>query len=219
MNVALRRRFPTCEFYDGALVDANSSLGKYNVIFDNTTICNSSIGNHTYVQKNSNISNCKIGKFCSIAPNVNIGLGQHPIERVSTHPAFYSSTQPLAISFADADTYDPLKPIIIGNDVWIGHSALVMDGIAIGNGAVVAANAVVTTDVPPYAIVGGVPARIIRFRFDQLTCSRLNASEWWDKPEEWLAENCRKFANPEEFLKMVDDVGSKSRSPNELAGR
>ena len=204
MNVALRKRFPTCEFYDGAFVDGCSTLGKYNVIFENSTISNSSLGSHTYVQKHSSVFNCRIGKFCSIAPNVNIGSGQHPIDRVSTHPAFYSVTQPLAKSFATVDTFEPFKPITIGNDVWIGHSALVLDGTNIGNGAVVAANAVVTEDVPPYAIVGGVPARIIRYRFDEITARKLEEIEWWNKSDEWLAAHCKYFANPGELLAVFD---------------
>jgi len=208
MKISLRKRFPTCDFYDGAFVDDASKLGKFNVIFQDATISNSILGSHTYVQKNSHIFNCSIGKFCSIAPNVNIGLGRHPVGWVSTHPAFYSSSQPLATTFAHADRYDPFKPILIGNDVWIGHGALVMDGITIGNGAVVAASAVVASDVPPYAIVGGVPAKIIRYRFDEETLAKLNALEWWNKPDDWLKENYEKFTDPKELLKMTSDKAS-----------
>ncbi len=190
-------------FHDGVVIDSNSKLEKYNVIFNNTTICNSFLGDHTYIQRNSSVLNCAIGKFCSIGPNVNIGLGQHPIERVSTHPAFYSITQPLALTFAIGDTFEPYKPIEIGNDVWMGHSSLIMDGVKIGNGAVIAANSVVTTDVPPYAIVGGVPAKIIRYRFDDETIRKIESSKWWDRPEEWLRKNCSYFEDTEEFLKRI----------------
>ena len=190
-------------FHYGVVVDSNSKLEKYNVIFNNTTICNSSMGDHTYIQRNSSILNCAIGKFCSIGPNVNIGLGQHPIERVSTHPAFYSITQPLAVTFATGDTFEPYKPIAIGNDVWIGHSSLIMDGVKIGNGAVIAANSVVTTDVPPYAIAGGVPAKVIRYRFDNETIRKIDGSQWWNEPEEWLRKNCTHFESTEEFLKRI----------------
>ena len=211
-HMALRGRFPTCEFYDGAVVDGHSVLGAYNVIFDNTTICNSSIGSHTYIQKNSSICNCSIGKFCSIAANVTIGPGRHPVDRVSTHPAFYSKTQPLAKTFAKEDSFEPYKAIAIGNDVWIGHGVLIMDGITIGNGAIIAANAVVTADVPPYAIVGGVPARLIRGRFNDEIARKLEESEWWNKPEQWLAENREKFNNPEEFLRFLGCNHSPSKS-------
>jgi acetyltransferase-like isoleucine patch superfamily enzyme len=214
MKVALYRRYPTCEFYDGAFVDERSSLENYNVVFENSTVCNSRIGAHSYVQKNSSVSNCTIGRFCSIAPNVHIGQGQHPIDRVSTHPAFYSASQPLARTYAAEDSFQPFKPITIGNDVWIGHSVLVMDGVTIGNGAVIAANAVVAADVPPYAIVGGVPARLIRYRFDESIARRLNQAEWWNKPEAWLADNHRLFASPEELLRLLESLDPRdSQSP------
>ena len=208
MQSSLEKRFPTCNFYEGAYVDSRSSLGGYNVVFQNTTICNSSLGGHTYVQKNSNVLNSDIGKFCSIAPNVNIGLGRHPVEQVSTHPAFYSVTQPIAKTFSKTDRYDPLKDRIdIRNDVWIGHSALIMDGVSIGNGAVVAANAVVTKDVPAYAVVGGVPATIIKYRFDENIRREFEVLQWWDKPEEWLLEHCDEFSNPDKLLAKIRAAG------------
>lgn len=206
-RISLQNRFPTCRFYDGATVDPRSSLGKYNVLFQNTIVVNSSLGDHTYVQKDSNILNCRIGRFCSIAANVSIGLGRHPVEQVSTHPAFYSATQPLAKTFSGTDSYDPFRPIEIGNDVWIGKCALIMDGVRVGNGAVIGANAVVTRDVPAYAIVGGVPASLIRYRFDEETIGWLEALKWWDEPEDWLAENSCAFATPARLLERLQGQG------------
>lgn len=111
--------------------------------------------------KNSVVVNAIIGKFCSIAAGVNIGLGQHPVEYVSTHPSFYSVSQPIAKTYSGSDLFEPFKGRInIGHDVWIGQNVLVMDGLKIGTGAIIAAGAVVTKDVPPYAIVAGVPARL-----------------------------------------------------------
>lgn len=201
IKMALMKRFPACRFYDGAIVDENSQLGNFNVIFENTTIINTVIGNHTYLQKNSNALNCDIGKFCSIAANVNIGLGRHPLDHVSTHPAFYSISQPLAFTFALSELYTPFERIIIGSDVWIGNGATIMDGVRIGNGAVIAAHAVVTEDVEPYAIVAGVPAKMIRYRFDEETRNAIEYSQWWENTDEWLMENSLYFINPSEFLK------------------
>jgi len=200
MKAALKKRFPSSTFYYGAIVDSGSVLGEHNVLFDNVNVLNSTIGSHTYIQKNSNIINCQIGKFCSIASNVQIGLGKHPIDHVSTHPAFFSATQPVAVSFSEVESFLPTRPVMIGNDVWIGFGALVLDGVSIGNGAIVAAGAVVTINVPPYAIVGGVPARVIKYRFKDELCSKIDALQWWDKPDQWLRQNCQLFSSPEKLL-------------------
>lgn len=198
----LQRQHPSCRFYPGVYVDAGSVLGKYNVIFENTSLVDSVINDHSFVQKNSRIFRADIGKFCSIASKVSIGPGSHPTDMVSSHPAFYSATQPLARTFAAADEYVPFKRVTIGNDVWIGESALIMDGVKIGDGAVIGAGAVVTADVAPYAIVGGVPAKLIRYRFDEETRRGLLALCWWDKPEGWLKEHQSLFTDPKKLLSL-----------------
>ena len=99
--------------------------------------------------------------------------------------------------------FDAAKPIHIGHDVWIGYGAIIMDGVTIGTGAVVAAAAVVTKDVPPYAIVAGVPARIIRYRFDDDTIRRLLESRWWDFPEEFIATRL-KFDDVKQCLDVLE---------------
>ena len=116
-NARLHKRFPTCRFYWGASVDLDSSLGKYNVLFNNVSLMNSSIGDHTFIQKNSLINCAVIGKFCSIAPNVMVGAGQHPTDFVSSHPAFYSPSQPIVKTFCDPEKYPPFKKTTIGHDV------------------------------------------------------------------------------------------------------
>ena len=177
----LQRRFPTCIFYPGAAVDERSILGKYNVIFSNATVNNSKIGDHTFIQRNSNLNHSIIGKFCSIAQGVTVGLGQHPTGSVSTHPAFYSKTQPLAKSYSQKDIFEPFRQTIIGHDVWIGQNSLVTDGVRVNTGAIIAAGAVVTKDIPEYAIAAGVPAKVIKFRFDTHIREKILETRWWGK--------------------------------------
>ena len=122
--------------------------------------------------------NIEIGRYCSIGPDVMILVGgEHYLDRVSTYPfgmKFQDFSDPNCPRLSKGD-------ITIENDVWIGARVTILSGIKIGNGAVVAAGAVVTKDVPPYAIVGGVPAKIIKYRFDEQTIKELQATKWWEK--------------------------------------
>ena len=130
--------------------------------------------------KNCLVQNTSIGKFCSIANDVLIGLGNHPLDLLSTSPLFYRRNNPLKISFLTKEfEIIEYKPISIANDVWIGTRSIIMDGVSIGNGAVIAANSVVTKDVPPFAIVGGIPAKIIKYRFPENKIEEMLAQKWW----------------------------------------
>jgi acetyltransferase-like isoleucine patch superfamily enzyme len=121
----------------------------------------------------------RIGKFCSIAANVSIGMADHPLHHLSTHVATYEA--PLFGLLRKSKPLDQPKPIpVIGNDVWIARGATILRGVIGGDGAVVAAGAVVTRDVPAFAIVAGNPARIIRYRFEEEDIQRILASKWWD---------------------------------------
>lgn len=176
-----------------AYIDSKTELAGNNKFGKWTHINDSKIGRHTYVV-NARIVNAQIGAFCSIGPEVSIGgLGSHPISWLSTHPAFYSTRQQSGKTFALTDLFDELKPNKIGNDVWIGAKALILDGVNIGDGAIVAAGTVVTKDVPPYAIVGGVAAKVIRFRFDPEVIDALLKWQWWNLPDEVLARLAPQF--------------------------
>lgn len=127
--------------------------------------------------------NVKIGRYCSIAKHAKIGLLQHPTDWLGTSTRFYNVYEQNWYRFLGKRVavcnYDTQKIVEIGNDVWIGNGAILMCGVKIGDGAIVASGAVVTKDVPPYAIVGGVPARIIKYRFSEETIADLQDLQWW----------------------------------------
>jgi acetyltransferase-like isoleucine patch superfamily enzyme len=147
------------------------------------------IGAHSYGRPKVRFpdSGCSltIGRFCSIADKVEILLGgNHRTDWVSTYPfgAF-----PEIWPGAGQDFHASRGAVVIGSDVWLGSGAMILSGVTIGHGAVVAAQAVVTRDVPPYAIVGGNPAKIIRKRFDDERIAALLETAWWDLPEDRVA--------------------------------
>lgn len=152
------------------------------------------IGNHTYgtpFVMDSGISNLKIGKFCSIAPGVNIILGNHITNTASTYP--FSSLKtfwPGARKNSIAD-HESKGDVNIGNEVWIGSNATIMPGVKIADGAVIAANSVVTKDVKPYSIVGGNPAKLIRMRHSDEIIEALLQIKWWDWSDEEVDNNIK----------------------------
>nr|WP_288812021.1 CatB-related O-acetyltransferase [uncultured Sphingobacterium sp.] len=179
--INLKIKNPTLKLYSKAHI-SNSQFGKYNHIAPNAQVYTSSFGDFSYVGAESYIYDVRIGKFTCIGPYVKIGLGEHPSQDfISIHPVFYSLAAQTGITFADNQYFKEFSVTNVGNDVWIGAGAIIRAGVTIGDGVIVAAGAVVTKDVPPFAIVGGIPARIIKYRFEQEDITKLLNLKWWDK--------------------------------------
>ena len=191
-----------------ANVTLSSSFEGHNHIGKKTSF-KGTMGLGSYIGGDSRIC-ASIGRFCSIADKVCVVNGNHPVTGfVSTHSAFFSTTNNVDLSFVNENSFEELKfadsekglEIKIGNDVWIGHGVTILAGVRIGDGAIIAAGAVVTKDVEPYSVVGGVPAKHIKYRFSAEQIDFLTAFRWWDKSLDWLAKNAVKMQNIETFMK------------------
>lgn len=196
----------TCNVNQSAELGGNNYIGSKSYFFG----C---IGYGSYLGSNCSFYG-KIGKYCSIASGVKVVNGFHPTsEGISTHPAFYSTKNSVGLSYVKNNCFkeyryaDPEKKyaVVVGNDVWIGTDAILMAGITVGDGAVIAAGAVVTKDVAPYSIVGGVPAKEIKKRFDDEKIEVLLNLQWWNKDEKWMQENSDKFMNPDRFFAEIKE--------------
>lgn len=191
----------------GSDVALKSSFEGKNYIGNYSTF-NGSMGFASYVGDNAQLC-AKIGKYTCIAGDVKTINGFHPTKDfVSIHPAFYNQNNNTGLSFTEynlfsqyryADIEDEID-VLIGNDVWIGHGACLLAGITIGDGAIIAAGSVVTKDVEPYCIVGGVPARVIRKRFSDSEIDYLLKLEWWNQSCEWIRNNASLFNNVKSFI-------------------
>jgi len=163
-------------------------MGRKNEICPNVFLHElTTIGDYNYIGHYSMTLNAKIGNYCSIASNVKIGQMNHDLKCVSTSCHIFGPNRGVTEESGFS------SPTIIENDVWIAANAVVKQGVTVGTGAVIGAGAVVTKDVPPYAIVGGVPAKIIRYRFDDETIKMLLDSKWWELPPKEAREVCKRL--------------------------
>ncbi len=180
--------------------EGNNRIGK-NVKFGG------SIGRCSYIGDNCEIT-ADIGRYCSIASNVRTIAGKHPTRNwVSTSPVFFSTLAQCGTTYVSDNKFsEDSKRIKIGSDVWIGNGALLLEGIEIGHGSIVAAGAVVVRDVEPYSVVGGVPAKVIRKRFSDDEIEKLLHIQWWNMDEAWLKNNTDYFSNIQSFINFTDVI-------------
>lgn len=171
-----------------------SSFSRKSILFSSKALLfNSSVGEYSYFAGEAAVGNAIIGKYCSIADGVKIGMGVHPVNKLSTHPRLYSENTIFPYRLLTDFSISETKKTEIGNDVWIGADAKIMDGVTISTGAIIGAGAVVTRDVAAYAVVGGVPAKVLKYRFSDEIISELLDSNWWNLSEKELIEfekNC-----------------------------
>ena len=199
-------------FGSGARIDSHAEFEDRASLHTGAAVFGSRVGRWTYFGEHSLVIYSEVGRFCSIAPHVVIGGGTHPTHRVATSPLFYSAERNSWGSFPGALPLDEELPKThIGNDVWIGHSAVVLPGVRVGDGAVIGAGAVVTRDVEPYAVVAGVPARKLRSRFDPDDVDWLLGLKWWDWPDARLKELRPRFSS----VSALREAVGPSRKPVE----
>lgn len=164
------------------------------------------VGDYSYLASGFVYDKVYIGKFCSIANNVSLGPGNHFLDRISTYPVHNRALGVDAVDFPEQ------QPTHIGNDVWIGNNAVVMQGITVGDGAVIAAGCVVTRDVPPYAIVAGCPGKVLRYRHPEEVRSLLLELKWWDRDIDWIRSHQAAFsAQGDELYTMLKDLFEENR--------
>lgn len=169
------------------------------------------LGKYSYIAKNCDITNTEIGKFCSIGPNFKCGLGIHPTNGISTSPMFYSKAKQNGQTLVTQNKFTESKRTIIENDVFIGANVTVLDGVRIGNGSVIGAGAVVTKDIPPYAIVSGVPAKLVNYRFSEKQIEKLLAIAWWNFDDDQLRNVEKHFFEIDSFImEQMNDSSSDS---------
>ena len=185
----------------------DSTFGIYCEVGARTKVAECSFGDYSYVVNDSDIIYATIGKFCSIAAHTRINPGNHPLQRVAlSHFTYRSSAYDMGPDDGEFFNWRRSFRCVMGNDVWIGHGAVLLPGVKLGNGAAVGAGAIVTKDVPPFAIVVGNPGKVIRYRFVPEIIAALERIAWWDWTHNKLKIGLNDFRHmsAEEFCKKYD---------------
>ena len=210
-RIRMRVFNPTVKYMSGCQISSRSTFEGKNSIGENTKF-DGSIGRGSYIGGGCNIS-AIIGRYSCIGFNVSTISSTHPVEQfVSINPMFFSTSKQNGYTYTDKQVFqemiyadDDMHSVVIGNDVWIGSNVILMGGIRIEDGAIIASGSVVTKDVNKYEIVGGVPAKRIRMRFNTDQINFLIHDKWWMKEESFLYENVKAFGNIEDYMKLIKD--------------
>ena len=190
----------------------NSQLGHFVEIGEGTHILESVLGNYSYTARYADIAYSVLGKFVNVAAFTRLNPGEHPYHRASLHHFMYRSSYFWPDEPDETAVFDwrRSRPVKVGHDTWIGHGAVIMKGVTIGDGAIIAAKAVVTKDVPPYGVVAGTPAKLIKWRHPRGIADRLQALAWWDWSHEQLKAALPDFRalSAEAFLERYEGAGA-----------
>jgi phosphonate metabolism protein (transferase hexapeptide repeat family) len=180
---------------------AESELGAWTEVREGCRLNESRIGDYTYLMERVQLDFADVGKFGNVASHARLGPTNHPIHRPTAHHFTYRSEMyDLGADDESVFEWRADQPVDVGHDAWIGHGATVLPDVTVGNGAVVAAGAVVSRDVDPYTVVAGVPAEPIDRRFSPSVAARLEATEWWHWDHETIGERLAEFRDLEAFL-------------------
>ena len=201
-----------CKFNRSSNISFDSKFEGMNYVYSNTTF-QGEMGLGSYIAHNCEFYG-KIGRFCSVAPHVEVVVGTHPYTYpyVTTSPYFFSSLKQNGFALYDRSLVEEFRfadeekkfPVVVGNDCWIGQGVKIISGVTIADGVMILAGAVVTKDVPPYAIVGGVPAKVLRYRYSPESITKLLEIKWWNKDLIWLKANKECLIDIEKLLKFTN---------------
>jgi len=186
--------------------DNTSTFTRYTSLQRKAKLLHSHVGRHSRICINTELLFTSVGNFSIIARNCVVGLGAHPTNTISPHSIFYKKNRWKWHNdwYKDTGFRESEKPVTIGNGVWIGIQCLILDGVTIGDGAIVAAGSVVTKDVPPFAVVGGGPAKVLKYRFSEDVIKRLQEIKWWNLPDEEITRVKDLFHIPNPTLEDLD---------------